>query len=242
MSAFRSPIPANKIPTTNKILGALSRPDARRLVASCTVLELGYGDVLFEPGERLQYVYFPTTGLVSLLTPVSGEASVEVGLVGNEGMAGISLLLGIQVSPVRGLVQGAGSALQMKASVFRSAIKQSPRLQRELNSYLYCLMAQVAQTAACNRFHGVGQRLARWLLMTQDRLQSNTFYLTQDFLGHMLTVRRVGVTAAAGLLRRQSLISYLRGNITILDRRGLERASCDCYRTVKAMCRRTSSN
>jgi len=220
----------------NKIFRALPRPQAKRLLASCTVFDLSYGNVLFEPGEKMEYVYFPTSGLVSLLTPVTDSVNVEVGLVGNEGMAGISMVLGVRVSPVRLLVQGTGSALRMKASVLRKAIEESPRLRRELNSYLYCLMAQVAQTAACNRYHAVAQRLARWLLMTHDRMQSDQFYLTQEFLAHMLSVRRVGVTAAAGVLRKNNLISYLRGNITILDRLGLELASCDCYRTVNAIC------
>jgi CRP-like cAMP-binding protein len=223
--------------SSNSIVHALSHLEGKRLVASCTALELRYGAVLFQPGEVLKHVYFPTSGLVSLLTPASGAASVEVGLVGNEGMAGVSIILGVQVSPVLGLVQGRGSALRMKASVFRSALKQSPRLRRELNSYLYCLMAQITQTAACNRLHSVRQRLARWLLMTQDRMQSDKFYLTQEFLAQMLTVRREGVTTAAGSLRRDSLISYLRGNITVLDRLGLQRAACECYRAVNAICR-----
>jgi CRP-like cAMP-binding protein len=147
-------------------------------------------------------------------------------------MAGMGLFLGSGVSPVQMLVQGSGSATRMKATSFRNEIKRSPALQLGLSHYLYAFMAQVAQTAACNRHHQLGQRLARWLLMTQDRLQSNEFRLTQEFLAHMLGVRRVGVTRAAGLLQEKKLISYRRGNIAILDRKGLERASCRCYRDV----------
>jgi hypothetical protein len=165
---------------------------------------------------------------------------VEVGLVGNEGMAGISMLLDVPTSPVRGLVQGSGSALRMKASIFRDAMKHNPGLQRALNHYLYCLMAQVAQTAACNRHHDVEHRLARWLLMTQDRMHSDTFYLTQAFLAQMLGVRRVGVTSAAGLLRNKKVISYSRGNLAILDRPSLELASCRCYEAVNLLCARAA--
>jgi len=220
----------------NSIFAALPRREAARLRAGCTTFELKYGKVLFEPGERLRYVYFPTSGLVSLLTPISDGFSAEVGLVGSEGMAGVSMILGVPMSPVRALVQGPGYALQMRVSMFRAALSQSPGLQRELNRYLYYLMAQVTQTAACNRFHLVAARLARWLLMAHDRLHSDKFYLTQNFLAHMLSVRRVGVTAAARALRKRKLISYSRGTITILDRVGLERASCGCYGAVNATC------
>jgi CRP-like cAMP-binding protein len=226
--------------SSNLILAALPRREAKELSDRCTVFELRYGAVLFEPGEQIKYVYFPLTGLISLLTPLTDEVSVEVGLVGNEGMAGISMLLDVPTSPVRGLVQGSGSALRMKASIFRDAIKHSPGLQRALNHYLYCLMAQVAQTAACNRHHDVEHRLARWLLMTQDRMHSDTFYLTQAFLAQMLGVRRVGVTSAAGLLRNKKVISYSRGNLAILDRPSLELASCRCYEAVNLLCARAA--
>jgi CRP-like cAMP-binding protein len=163
---------------------------------------------------------------------LDGHESVEVGLVGREGMAGMGLFLGSSISPVQMLVQGSGTATRIKATAFRNEIKRNPALQRELSRYLYAFMAQVAQTAACNRHHQLGQRLARWLLMTHDRARSNEFHLTQEFLAHMLGVRRVGVTKAAGLLQEKKLISYRRGNITILDRKGLERASCRCYGAV----------
>jgi CRP-like cAMP-binding protein len=217
---------------TNGVLRALSLRQNQRLRAHSQHVNLVYGDVLCEPGKPIRHVYFPNNGIISLLTPVDGHASVEVGLVGKEGMAGMGLFLGISVSPVRMLVQGSGTAMRMQAVPFRNELKRNPALQRELSRYLYAFMAQVSQTAACNRHHLLGQRLARWLLMTQDRAQSNEFHLTQEFLAHMLGVRRVGVSEAARLLQEKGLISYRRGNITVLDRKGLERASCRCYRDV----------
>lgn len=219
-------------PPTNSVLQALPRGTAKRLLARCKQVNLAYGDILCEPGERIRHVYFPNDGIISLLTPLDGRASAEVGLVGREGMAGMGLFLGISVSPVRLLVQGAGTATRMEATRFRNELKRNPVLQRELNHYLYVFMAQVAQTAACNRHHLLDSRLARWLLMTQDRMQSDEFLLTQEFLAHMLGVRRVGVNRAAKLLQTKELIRYRRGRITVLDRRGLERASCRCYQAV----------
>lgn len=223
---------AKYIPATNYVLRALPRKDGERLFANHEQVDLTYGDILCEPGEQLRYVYFPSSGIISLLTPVDGHASAEVGLVGKEGMAGMALFLGVDVSPVRMLVQGSGTALRIQAAAFCSEIKHNPALQRELNLYLYGFMAQVAQTAGCNCFHRIEARLARWLLMTHDRADSDTLELTQEFLAHMLGVRRVGVTLAARTLQKKQLIRYSRGNITILDRKGLEHASCACYRTV----------
>lgn len=221
-----------RIRSANRVLQAVSFKENQRLLAHSKQVDLAYGDVLCEPGKPIRYVYFPNNGIISLLTPVDGYPSMEVGLVGREGMAGIGLILGIGVSPVRMLVQGAGTAIRMQAASFRDELKHNPGLQRELRRYLYVFMAQVAQTAACNRHHLLGKRLARWLLMTHDRAQSDKFHLTHEFLAHMLGVRRVGVTRAAGLLQEKKIISYRRGNITILDRQGLERASCRCYRAV----------
>jgi CRP-like cAMP-binding protein len=164
-----------------------------------------------------------------LVAPVDGYASLEVGMIGSEGMFGIGLMLGVDVSPLHALVQGGGPALRMTARRFRRELEESPALQRALNRYLYVLISQLAQTAACTRFHVVEARLARWLLMTRDRARSDEFYLTQDFLSHMLGVRRVGVTKAAGSLQRRKLIDYSRGVITILDRGGLKAAACGCY-------------
>lgn len=216
----------------NSVLQALPPPENQRLLAHSEHVNLTYGDVLCEPGKYIRHVYFPNNGSISLLTPVDGHASMEVGLVGREGMAGMGLFLGSRISPVRMLVQGSGSATRMSTTSFRQEIKRNPALQRALSHYLYAFMAQVAQTAACNRHHLLGKRLARWLLMTHDRAQSNEFHLTQEFLAHMLGVRRVGVTEAARLLQEKELINYRRGNIIILDRSGLELASCRCYRDV----------
>lgn len=224
--------PANTVPVTNRVLRTLSRKDGQRLFARHEQVDLVYGDVLCEPGKQLRHVYFPNNGVISLLTPVDGHMSVEVGLVGREGMAGMALFLGVGISPVRMLVQGSGTAMRIEAAAFRREIKRYPALQRGLNRYFYEFMAQVAQTAGCNRFHQTGERLARWLLMTHDRLQSNEFRLTHNFLAHMLGVRRSSVTLAARVLQKQKLIRYSRGKIAILDRRGLERASCGCYRAV----------
>lgn len=232
---------AKHAPATNSVLRALSRQDGRRLFARHEQIDLTYGDILCEPGKQLRHVYFPNSGVISLLTPVHGHESVEVGLVGREGMAGMALFLGIGVSPVRMLVQGTGTAMRIKAAAFHQELKRNPLLRRELNRYLYGFMAQVGQTAGCNRFHQIGARLARWLLMTHDRVRSNEFQLTQAFLAHMLGVRRAGVTLAARVLQKKKLIRYSRGNITILDRKGLERASCECYRAVNRLCEHVSA-
>jgi CRP-like cAMP-binding protein len=218
----------------NRLLAAVPREEYQRLLARLEPVSLTFGEVLYEPGETIAHVYFPGISLVSLLTLVDNHLALEVGLVGCEGMVGIPLSLGVGVSPFRALVQGSGLAMRMKSAHFLKELKQSPQLQRALNLYTHTLMAQVSQTAACNRFHMVEERLARWLLMTRDRVQSNDFHLTQEFLSHMLGVRRVGVTKAAGHLQKRQLIEYTRGNITIIDRQGLEAASCSCYWATKA--------
>ncbi len=226
---------ANRVSVGNVLLAALPRTVSGHLHASLDQISLNYGEVLYEPGEQIRYVYFPVDSLVSLLTLVDRHQALEVGLVGREGMVGIPLALEVAFSPVRALVQGSGTALRMRAAPFLKELRQSPSLRRELHRYTYALMAQITQTAACNRFHVVEARLARWLLMTHDRMQSPRFRLTQDFLSQMLGVRRVGVTKAARTLQQNKLISYSRGNITILDRKGLETACCSCYEIVKGM-------
>jgi CRP-like cAMP-binding protein len=219
----------------NSLLAALPRRDYLRLLPGLTPVELVFGDVLYEAGDPIRDVYFPSRSLVSLLTLVEGHLALEVGMVGREGMVGIPLALGAEVSPVRALVQGGGPALKMTAARFRAELKRSPPLQRELNRYVHAMMAQISQTAGCNRFHVVEARLARWLLMTRDRVRSGQFRMTHDFLSHMLGVRRVGVTEAASALQQKKLIEYTRGNIRILDDRGLEAACCSCYQIVKDM-------
>jgi len=223
----------DRVPITNSLLAALPRKDYQRLLAGLELVTLTFGKVLYEPGDSIRHVYFPNNSLVSLLTLADGHLALEVGMVGPEGMVGTPMSLGINVSPVRALVQGSGTAMRMTAVRFRKALRQSPPLQQALYRYVHVLMVQVTQTAACNRFHVVEARLARWLLMTRDRVRADRFRLTQEFLAHMLGVRRVGVTKAAGALQRRKLIRYSRGNITILDEKGLEAASCRCYETVK---------
>lgn len=221
-------------PATNRLLTALPSKDRRRFLAGCTPIELAFASILAEPGERLRHVYFPTESFISLVTPIDNRASLEVGLVGDEGMLGISLILGMDVSPLRAVVQGAGLALRMNVAAFRRELGQSSALQRELKRYLYVVMGQLVQTAACTHYHVVEARLARWLLMTQDRAHSDEFHVTHEFLAYMLGVRRVGVTKAATSLQNQKLIRYSRGDIAVLDRRGLEGASCGCYAADKA--------
>ena len=204
------------------------------MLASCEPVELAFADVLSEPGDRIRHVYFPREAFVSLAAPADGRGSLEVGLIGNEGMLGIPLILGIDVSPLRALVRGSGGALRMDAASFSRELARSFALQRGLNRYLYALMAQFAQTVACTRFHLLDARLARWLLMTHDRAHSDVFHLTHEFLADMLGVRRVGVTKAASALQRKNLIRYKRGHITIVDRGGLEALSCGCYRAMQA--------
>jgi len=224
---------ANQPSTANHLLAAVPRQAYRRMLTALEPVELTYGQVLYEPAGRIRHVYFPTDSLVSLLTAVDKNRTLEVGMVGNEGMVGMPMALGIGVSAVRALVQGTGTALRMTTPHFRAEFKSNVPLQHALFRYTHFLMAQVSQTAACNRFHNAEARLARWLLMTSDRVHADKFHLTHEFLAHMLGVRRVGVTKSASDLQRKKLIDYSRGNIRILDRKRLEAAACPCYRIVK---------
>jgi CRP-like cAMP-binding protein len=222
-------------PTANRILASVPSRDLQRLAAHLVPVNLKFAQVLYEPGKAISHVYFPLDCLVSLLTAVDKRRTLEVGMVGHEGMAGMPFILGIGVSGVRALVQGAGSALSMGAAAFRVEFDRTPALQQALYRYTYALMAQISQTAACNRFHDAEARLARWLLMTADRVGSDEFPVTHEFLAHMLGLRRVGITEAAGTLKRRRLIDYQRGKLQILDIKGLRRASCTCYQIVKTV-------
>lgn len=213
----------------NELLAELPRACYERLVPALVPVVLVFGDILYEPGKPMRDVFFPLNCLVSLLTLVEGHLALEVGMVGREGMVGVALALGITDSPMRALVQGGGPALRMGAARFGRELGRSPALRRGVNRYIHALMGQISQTAACNRFHTVEARLARWLLMTRDRMGSAQFRMTQDFLATMLGVRRVGVTESASALQNRKLIEYHRGSIHILDEPGLEAAACSCY-------------
>jgi CRP-like cAMP-binding protein len=214
----------------NRLLDALPDGQLRRMRAGCEVVELSVDEVLFTPGQYLRHVYFPTRSYVSLVLPVDASDSLEVGLVGDEGMIGVPLALGVDVSPLKAVVQGAGSALRMEAEYFSGELEHSQALLGGVNRYVFVWLHQLARRAACTRFHVVESRLARWLLMTQDRAHAASFDVTHETLSFMLGVRRVGITNAASSLQRRRLIRYRRGRVTVLDRRGLRAASCTCYR------------
>ena len=216
---------------TNQLLAALPAKERERFLADCTSVDLVFGSLLYEQDEHFRYVYFPTESFISMLTAVDHHSLLEVGMVGSEGMCGVTSILDGNIAPLRALVQGAGAAWRMKTTTFRGHLESMPALRPLLERYIYVLLRQLAQTAACTRFHVVEKRLARWLLMTRDRAHSDSFDMTQEFLAHMLGIRRVGVTTAAGVLQKRKLIRYTRGHITILNRKRLEAVACTCYRS-----------
>ena len=219
--------------TSNRMLSALPGIEYERLLGDLEPVSLSYGQVLYQPGEQINHVYFPNNCPVSLLTVVEGDRSLEVGLVGAEGMIGSPLALGSSCSPVRALVQGTGTALRMECAQFMRHYRRSPLLQQALLKFIEELMNQVTQNAACNHFHQIQQRLARWLLMMRERLPSRSFFLTHEYLADMLGTRRETVTQGAHALKSRNLIKYSRGNLTILNRRGLQAIACSCYRRVR---------
>ena len=220
-------------PPPNRILAALPRKANRRFLAALKPVELALGQVLYHPRTRSLYVYFPNDCTVSLLAVADRASGLEVGLVGREGMVGIPLALGAPGSPVRALVQGAGSAMRMSSARFGRELKRNRPLQRSLDRCAYVAMATAMQIAVCNNEHLLEARLARWLLMTRDRTSSDRFRCTQQSIALMLGVRRVGVTVAASALARRKLIRYARGAIQILDAKGLLAASCSCYQIIR---------
>jgi CRP-like cAMP-binding protein len=213
----------------NRLIELLPRRDKQRLLAECEPVELKFAEILCEPNQATRHVYFPVDGFVSLLTQTAEAARLEVGLVGREGMLGIQVVLGVDTVPLHAVVQGPGKAWRIGSRAFRGELERSPALRRSLQRYAYVLMMQLAASAACVRFHQIGPRLARWLLMSQDRAHADRFRVTHEFLAYMLGVRRVGVTRAASLLQGAHLIEYRRGIVTVLDRAGLEAAACGCY-------------
>jgi CRP-like cAMP-binding protein len=220
--------------TVNRLLASLPKKEYERLLPGLKPITLTFGEVLYEPGDTIKHVYFPNDSIVSLLSAMSEKTSLEVGMIGNEGMAGLPIFMGVNVSRNRALVQGSGSAMRMTSVAVRQEANRLGTLHRLMHRYAHSLLTQVSQAAACNRFHSVDARLARWLLMTSDRLGTEEFRLTQEFMSNMLGVRREGVNKAAGTLQAAKLIRYSRGVITILNRRALERKSCKCYAIIKS--------
>ncbi|MBL8200501.1 MAG: Crp/Fnr family transcriptional regulator [Chromatiales bacterium] len=218
----------------NRLLAAAPFKVRKHLLARCEKVQLALGEVVCRPGEAMHHVYFPLESFVAMVAPMA-DGTIQVGMVGNEGMVGISLMLGVRDSSLHGLVQGSGSAWKIAAGPFRQEVDRNPGLRQVLNRYLCVLIGQLAQNTGCARFHLVEARLARWLLMARDRAHRNSFFITHEFLSDMLGVRRVGVTNAASALQAAKLIRYSRGNVTILNNRGLEAAACECYREEKLM-------
>lgn len=219
----------------NRLIAALPDRSRRRVLASCDEVPLVLAQVLCEAGGRIRNVYFPLNCVISLVTSLDDGARLEVGIVGNEGMLGTPLVLGVRDSLQNAVVQGAGTALRIGATDFRRHCKEDAALRQAMNLYIQVRMNQLAQTAACTHRHDVESRVARWMLMTRDRALSDCFHLTHEFLADMLGVRRVGITQAASSLQGRGLISYRRGEIVILDGAGLGKASCLCYGRGKAM-------
>ena len=220
-------------PGQNRLLSALSRELQLRLIPRTEKVSLPVRLLLYEPETPIGNVYFPLSGVVSLVLPLRDGTSVEIGTVGNEGLVGTPLFLGVDRSPTRAFVQVAGQSLKMRADAFRRSVQEFPELAELVRRYTQGLFNQVSQTTACNHVHSVRQRMCRWLLMTHDRVGADEFQLTQEFLAQMLGVRRPSVTVAAGELQDAGLISYRRGRIRIVNRAQLEAGSCECYDTVR---------
>jgi CRP-like cAMP-binding protein len=221
-------------PTKNKILDALPGEDYERLAPHLHSVKMPHGQIIYHPEQRIEQMYFPTGAMISLVAQLSDGASVEVGVTGFEGMVGMPLLLGVDRSPHECMVQLPDGAIQVRAEVIKNEFKRGGALQAFLLRYTQTLLLMGSQVATCNRAHSVGERLARWLLMSQDRFRSNELPLTQEFLAIMLGTRRAGVTEAALILQTEEVIKYKRGNITIVDRQGLEDNACECYAVIKA--------
>lgn len=227
--AREPPIAAGAVRRGNLLLAALPSAERRKLITRCQPVKLAVADVLCEQGEPIPHVYFPMDSFVSLISSMNEHSSLEVGLIGAEGMLGISLVLGVNVAPASAQVQGAGSALRLDAAQFSRELERSPTLEQTLRRYLYVVMSQLTGAAGCTRFHHLEARLARWLLMTRDRASSDEFQLTHKLAAYVLGVRREGVTESASALQKRELIRYKRGTVTILDGPGLEAVACACY-------------
>jgi CRP-like cAMP-binding protein len=219
--------------TRNQLLRALPQEELERLLPSLTRVAFALGEVLYESGQRLEYVCFPTTSVVSLLYTMEDGSTAEMGLIGNDGLVGVALFLGGNTTPNRAVAVVAGGAWRMNANALQQEFARSESFQRLLLRYTQALITQISQAAVCNRLHSIEKRLCRWLLLTHDRVNANELFMTQEFISNMLGSRRESVTVAAGRLQDIGLINYARGHITIIDRKGLEGAVCECYRIVK---------
>jgi CRP-like cAMP-binding protein len=225
-------------PVSNQLLEQLPYMQKEEALAACELVDLSFGEILCESGQSYTHVYFPLTAFVSLVGGVSGHPPLDMDLIGSEGMLGSTLVMGVKIAPMQAIVQGPGTALRMSLGKMVGVMRANTALAGLMGRYLHVLVVQLAQTIACTRFHSVEARLVRWLLMTHDRAHADHFHLTHQFLADMLGVQRSAVTIAAGNLQEQGLISYSRGAITILDREGLQRASCECYEAGVAVYRR----
>jgi CRP-like cAMP-binding protein len=221
-------------PIQNHLLAALPREVYKRLIPHLETVRLPFMEILYESGEPIEYVYFPNEGLISLLVVMEGETFREVGLIGNEGMLGTAVVLGMNTTPIRALIQMPGSAMRLKAEALRDELKGGGAIQNVLQRYSHALFTQVSQSAACVSSHAVDKRLSRWLMMTHDRAPGDEFEMKHEFMAMMLGVTRSVVTRAAGHLQNEKMIRYTRGQVTILDRSRLEATACECYAVVKA--------
>lgn len=220
-------------PTNNRLLAMLPREEYERILPHLSYVSFSLGEVVYESGGLMNYIYFPATAIISLLYMMENGSSAEMGMAGHEGVVGIALFMGGDTMPNRAVVQSAGGVFRMRAKVLQDEFARGGPFQRLLLRYTQALITQMSQTAVCNRLHEIEQQLCRWLLLSHDRLDTDELIMTQELIANMLGVRREGVTAAASRLQEQGLISYVRGRIQILDRRGLEALVCECYKVVK---------
>ena len=221
------------VPVENRLLAALPPEDYQRLLPQLQQVSFSLGEVVYEFGGHLDYVYFPTDSIVSLLYTMENGTSAEMGLTGNDGVVGIALFMGGGTMPNRAVVQSGGAAIRMKAKLLQDEFARGGKFQQVLLRYTQALITQISQTAVCNRLHSVEQQLCRWLLLSHDRVKADELIMTQELIADMLGVRREGVTVAAGQLQDAGAISYVRGHIKILDRKKLEETVCECYKVVK---------
>ena len=218
----------------NFLLGSLNYDELERIAAKLEKVSLKLGEVLYESGEKMTYIYFPTTAIISMLYIMENGGTAEIGVVGNDGAVGISLFLGGETTTSRAIVQSAGDLLRMKEVDLRAEFKKAGRFQELLLRFTQAILTQISQTAVCNRLHSIDQQLCRWLLLSHDRLQSDKLEMTHDLISNMLGVRREGITLAAKKLAARKLIVNKRGTVTVIDRQGLEAASCECYAIVNS--------